>query len=42
MQKALFPDGYFVYYQDNTSPHKSKKNKAMDGNKNSLFSSIFI
>jgi len=22
MQEALFPDGYFVYYQDNAGPHK--------------------
>jgi len=37
MQEALFPEGYFVYYQDNASPHKT-----MDGNKNTLFSSIFM
>jgi len=37
MQKTLFTDGYFVYYQDNASPHKT-----MDGNKNTLFSSIFM
>jgi len=37
MQEALFPDGYFVYYQDNASPYKT-----MDGNKNILFSSIFM
>jgi len=35
MQKALFPDCYFVYYQDNAYP---QKNKAMDGIKITIFS----